>query len=233
MDERRAKCCQLIQGVDIWDFISLRPIEHVMHSLNPGLTSPHVIIGRSTRLIELALLVLVRIRVLRIVVSLPTVLTTHRLLRLPIVIVLAMLTGPGLRAVSIVVSHVFLLVIIREAILLLYWDQRRCLRLQSNSLRLERSSLLGFLLFLLPLLLLLSLLEVHASIDERIEAHLLILLILRELLRLVLLLLSSLLSLSCRLRKLCLGMHLLHLCKVGVPEIVSPINELGFLGAPT
>ena len=92
-----------------------------MHRLNPGLTSPHVIIGRSTRLIELALLVLVRIGVLRIVVSLPTVLTTHGLLRLPIVVVLVMLTGPGLRAVSIVVSHVFLLVIIREAFLLLYW----------------------------------------------------------------------------------------------------------------
>ena len=204
-----------------------------MHKLNPGLTSPHVVIGCSTRLIELALLVLIRIRLLRIVVSLPTVLTTHRLLRLPIVGVLAMLTGPGLRAVSTVVSHVLLLVIIREAILLLYWGQRRCLRLQGNSLRLERSSLLGFLLLLLLLLLLLRLLEVHALIDEGIEAHLLILLILRELLRLVLLLLSHLLSLSCRLRKLCLGMHLLNLCKIGVPEIVSPINQMAFLGAPT
>ena len=199
-----------------------------MHIINPVLISPHVVISRSTRLIELALLVLVWIRVLRIVMSLPTVLTTHRLLWLPIVVVLAMLTGPRLRAVSIVVSHVFLLVIIREAILLLYWGQRRCLRLQGNPLRLERRSVLGFLLFLLPLLLLLSLLEVHVEIDEGIEAHLLILLILRKFLRLVLLLLSRLLSLGCRLRKLCLGMHLLHLCKVRVPKLVKPIDELAF-----
>ena len=128
---------------------------------------------------------------------------------------------------------VFLLVIILEAILLLYWGHRRCLRLQGSSLRLERRSLLGFFLFLLPLLLLLNLLEVHAVIDKGIEAHLLILLILGKFLRLVLLLLSRLLSLGCRLRKLCLWMHLLHLCKVGVPEIVSPIDELAFLGAPT
>ena len=115
---------------------------------------------------------------LRIVVSLPTVLTTHRLLWMPIVVVLAVLTGPRLRAVAIVVSHVFLLVIILEAILLLYWGQRRCLRLQGSSLRLERPGLLGFFLFLLPLLLLLSLLEVQAAIDKGVETHLLILLIL-------------------------------------------------------
>ena len=204
-----------------------------MHRLNLGLKSPHVVISRSTRLIELALLVLVRIRVLRIAVSLPTVLATHRLLWMSIVVVLPMLTGPRLRAVSIVVSHIFLLVIILEAILLLYWCQRRCLRLRGISLRLKRRSLLGFFLFLLPLLLLLNLLEVHAAVDKGIEVHLLILLILRKFLRLVLLLLSRLLSLGCRLRKLCLGMHLLHLRKVGVPEIVSPINELAFLGAPT
>ena len=115
---------------------------------------------------------------LRIVVSLPTVLTTHRLLWMPIVVVLAMLTGPRLRAISIVVSHVFLFIIILEAILLLYWGQRRCLRLQGSSLRLEHPSLLGFFLFLLPLLLLLNLLEVHAAIDRGIEANLLIFLIL-------------------------------------------------------
>ena len=89
-----------------------------------------------------------------------------------------MLTGPRLRAVSIVVRHVFLLVIIHEAILLLYWGQRRCLRLQGSSLRLERGGLLGFFLFLLPLLLLLNLLEVHAAIYEGIVAHLLVFLIL-------------------------------------------------------
>ena len=64
------------------------------------------------------------------------------------------------------------------------------------------------------------------EIDEGIEALLLILLILRKFLRLVLLLLSRLLSLGCRLRKLCLGMHLLHLRKVRVPETVSPIDQL-------
>ena len=144
----------------------------------PGLISPHVVISRSARFIELALLVLIRIRLRRIVVSLPTVLTTRALLCMPIVVVLAMLTGPRLRAVSIVVRHVFLLIIIHEAILLLYWGQRRCLRLQGISLRLERSGLLGFFLFLLPLLLLLHLLEVHAPIDKGIIAHLLIFLIL-------------------------------------------------------
>ena len=110
--------------------------------------------------------------------SLPTVLTTHPLLWMPIVVVLAMLTGPRLRPVSILVRHVFLFEIIHKAILLLHWRQRRCLRLQGSSLRLERRSLLGFFLFLLPLLLLLSLLEMHAATDKGTEAHLLIFLVL-------------------------------------------------------
>lgn len=115
---------------------------------------------------------------LRIVVPLPTVLTTHRLLWMAIVAVLAMLTGARLRTVSMVVCHIFLLVIIHEAILLLDWGQRRCLRLKGTPLRLERRSLLSFFLFLLPLLLLLNSLEGHAAMDKGIEAHLLVLLIL-------------------------------------------------------
>ena len=71
------------------------------------------------------------------------------------------------------------------------------------------------------------------AIDKEIKAHLLVLLILCELLRLILLLLSRLLSLGCRLGELCLRMHLLYLCKIGIPDIVSPIDEINFLGVPT
>ena len=59
----------------------------------------------------------------------------------------------------------------------------------------------------------------------RKKAHLLVLLILCELFRLILLLLCRLLSLGRRLRKLCLGMHLLYLCKIGVPKMISPIDQ--------
>lgn len=69
--------------------------------------------------------------------------------------------------------------------------------------------------------------------DKRSKAHLLVLLILCELFRLILFLLSRLLSLGCRLGKLCLGMHLLYLCEIGVPETVSPVDELKLFGAPT
>lgn len=71
------------------------------------------------------------------------------------------------------------------------------------------------------------------GVDKGSNAHLLVLLILCELLRLILLLLSRLLPLGCRLGKLCLGMHLLHLCEIGIPEIVSPIDELALFSAPT
>ena len=71
------------------------------------------------------------------------------------------------------------------------------------------------------------------AINKRRKAHLLVLLILCELLRLILLLLSRLLSLGCRLRKLSLGMHLLYLCEIGVPEIISPMDELALFGTPT
>lgn len=66
-----------------------------------------------------------------------------------------------------------------------------------------------------------------------IKADLLVLLILCKFLRLVLLLLGCLLSLGGRLGKLCLRMHLLHLCEVRVPDTVSPIDELALSGAPT
>ena len=69
--------------------------------------------------------------------------------------------------------------------------------------------------------------------DKGSKAHLLVLLVLCELLRLIFFLLSRLLSLGCRLGKLCLGMHLLYLCEIGVPEIVSPVDELILFGAPT
>ena len=71
------------------------------------------------------------------------------------------------------------------------------------------------------------------GVNKGRKAHLLVLLILCELLRLILLLLSCLLSLGCRLGKLCLRMHLLYLCEIGVPEVVSPIDELALFGAPT
>lgn len=88
-------------------------------------------------------------------------------------------------------------------------------------------------MFLLSLLLLLGLLEVHVGMDDGVKAHLLIFLILGKFLRLVLLLLSRLLSLRCRLGKLGLGMHLLHLREIRVPETLSPIRELALWGAPT
>lgn len=71
------------------------------------------------------------------------------------------------------------------------------------------------------------------GIDQGRKAHLLVLLILCKLLRLVLLLLSRLLSLGCRLGKLGLGMHLLYLGEIGVPEIVSRIDRFIFFAAPT
>lgn len=58
---------------------------------------------------------------LRVVVSLATLLASNRLLRLPIAAVLIMLTGPRLRAMSTIVKRVFLLVIVYEAVMLLYW----------------------------------------------------------------------------------------------------------------
>ncbi len=100
------------------------------------------------------------------VIPLATLLARNHLIWMPIAAVLTMLTGSRLRAVSVVVGHIFLLVIIHEAIMLLYWGQcweRRCLRLQSSYLGLERRRLLRFFLFLLSLLLLLDLLEVHAG----------------------------------------------------------------------
>ena len=166
---------------------------------------------------------------LRVAISLAALLASNRLIYMPIAAVLRMLTGPRLRPMSIIVRRISLLVIIHEAIMLLYWSQRwqrRRLRLEGSPWRLERWNLLRFFLFLLSLLLLLCLLEVHAEIDQGVKAHLLILLILRKFLRLVFLLLSRLLSLGGRLGKLGLGMHLLHLCQIGVPEIVSPIGGL-------
>lgn len=92
-----------------------------------------------------------------------------------------------------------------------------------------------FVLLLVPVVSAVAVVYVsHARrIDGGSKAHLLVLLILCELLRLILLLLSCLLSLGCRLGKLCLRMHLLYLCKIGVPENVSPIDKLALLGAPT
>lgn len=58
---------------------------------------------------------------LRVVVSLATLLASNRLLRLPIAAVLIMLTGLRLRAMSTIVKRVFLLVIVYEAVMLLYW----------------------------------------------------------------------------------------------------------------
>lgn len=71
------------------------------------------------------------------------------------------------------------------------------------------------------------------GIDQRSKTHLLVLLILCKFLWLILLLLSGLLSLGCRLGKLGLGMHLLYLCEIGVPETVSLIDELALFYAPT
>lgn len=92
-----------------------------MHKNNAGLISPHVIIGRSSRLIELALLVLVRICVLRIVITLAALLIPDSLTWRPIAAVLTVLTSSRLRAVSGIVGHNFLFVVIHEAIILLYW----------------------------------------------------------------------------------------------------------------
>lgn len=55
--------------------------------------------------------------------------------------------------------------------------------------------------------------------------HLLVLLILCEFLRLVLLLLSRLLSLGCRLGELGLRMHLLYLGEIRIPETISSMGE--------
>lgn len=96
-------------------------VKQLMHKINSKFTSPHIIIGRPSRLIELALLVLVRIGVLRVVISLATLLTPKYLIRMPTDIVLTMLTGSRLRAVSAIVRHIFLLVIVHETIMLLYW----------------------------------------------------------------------------------------------------------------
>ena len=95
----------------------------------------------------------------------------------------------------------------------------------------------------LPLVALLPVLAVSAvaadpvrsasRVEKGSKAHLLILLILSKLLGLILLLLSRLLSLGCRLGELCLGVHLLYFCKIGVPETVSSVDELALLGAPT
>ena len=92
-----------------------------MNKINIDFISPHVIICSSSRLIELALLVLVRIGVLRVVISLATLLASNRLLGMPIATVLAILTGPRLRAISIIMRQVFLLVIVHEAVMMLYW----------------------------------------------------------------------------------------------------------------
>ena len=65
-----------------------------VHKLNLGSTSPHIIISRPPRLIELALLVLVRIGVLRVTVCLATLLAPKRLIGMPVAAVLSMLTRP-------------------------------------------------------------------------------------------------------------------------------------------
>lgn len=57
---------------------------------------------------------------LRVVVSLATLLASNRLLWLPITAVLIMLVSPRLRAMSIVVRRVVRLVIVYEAVMLLY-----------------------------------------------------------------------------------------------------------------
>ena len=72
-----------------------------------------------------------------------------------------------------------------------------------------------------------------SGIDKGSKTYLLVLLILCELLRLVFLLLSRLLSLCCRLGQLCLGMHLLDFGKIGVPEIISAIYKPTLFGART
>lgn len=116
---------------------SLRnPIKHVLCTRSSSISfSPHVVIRRSSRLIELALLVLVRVRVLRAGISLATLLAANRMIWIPIAAVLSMLTGPRLRPMSIIVGRISLLVIIHEAIMVLYWSQRwqrRCLRLRAS-----------------------------------------------------------------------------------------------------
>lgn len=55
-----------------------------------------------------------------VVISLATLLASNRLLWLPIAAVLIMLTGPRLGAMSIIVRRDFLLVIVYEAVMLLY-----------------------------------------------------------------------------------------------------------------
>lgn len=57
---------------------------------------------------------------LRVVISLATLLASNRLLWLPITAILIMLTGPRLGAMSIIVRRDFLLVIVYEAVMLLY-----------------------------------------------------------------------------------------------------------------
>lgn len=101
-----------------------------------------------------------------------------------------------------------------------------------ESLAIELPRLFGLLLVLVVSAVAAGCVRGACEID-RGSTHLLVLLILCELLRLILLLLSRLLSLRCRLRKLCLGMHLLYFCEIGVPGFVSPIDELDLCPAPT
>lgn len=58
---------------------------------------------------------------LRVVISLATLLTPNCLIWMPIATVLTMLTGSRLRAVSVIMGYIFMFVVIHEAIMLLYW----------------------------------------------------------------------------------------------------------------
>ncbi len=61
MDERRAIAGYSSKVSILEVHLSQSVLKHVMHKINHKFISPHVVIGRPSRLIELVLLVLVRI----------------------------------------------------------------------------------------------------------------------------------------------------------------------------
>ena len=76
------QCWLLIQSLDISYPFPPQPYKaRFMHKIKLDIIfSPHVVIRRSSRLIELALLVLVRVRVLRVGISLATLLAANRMI---------------------------------------------------------------------------------------------------------------------------------------------------------
>ena len=109
-------------------------------------------------------------------------------------------------------------------IMCLYWCQRR-------SILIGRRGLSLFLLFLLSPLLL-QIVSQCSGQNKPDHTYLLIFLILRELLWLILLLLSLLGPLSWRLGKLSLGMHLLYFGKIRVPTKRSLSFSCHGMGCP-